>query len=129
MFRPPARGPGGRRGWGDTLVLGLVERLRPAQRRLKDQLNSPVTLAMGIKAGTPLSEALQLLRDSFDLNIVLDRRSFEQAGIKNIDEQPVQLAAQADVALRSLVEKLLQQASAALVARDDIVVVIPRRPR
>jgi hypothetical protein len=23
MFRPPARGPGGRRGWGDTLVLGL----------------------------------------------------------------------------------------------------------
>jgi hypothetical protein len=103
----------------------LAERLPRARKYFKDRLGKPVTLRQGIEAGTSLADALQLFRDRYEVNVVVDTRAFERAGIKDIDKQPVKLAAQMEVPLSAVLGQLLAQAGATFVPRDEMVVVIP----
>jgi WD40 repeat protein len=118
---------------GDTVWIrprnktqSLADCMRPTPRSFKGQLAKPVTLADGIKAGTPLAEALDVCSDRIHVRLILDTRSFERAQFKDIEKRPVKLAPQTEVPLRTVLEKLLEQADATFLPRDDVLVVVPQ---
>lgn len=103
----------------------LAERLYRAPRHFKEQFDEPVTRE-GVKGKKPLSEVLQLLEDEFELTFLLDTRSFERTGVKDIAKRPVRFTAWNNVRLGDVVEDVLRQAGATFVLRDrGLVVVIP----
>lgn len=104
----------------------LAERLPPARRRFRQQLDEPITLAAGIKAGTSLSVALDLLRDESDVQFVLDTTSFERAGVTDIEKRPIRLEPRTKVPLRGVLDDLAQQVGGRYVLRDRLVLLLPR---
>lgn len=103
----------------------LAERLYPATLRFRELLDESVTRKGG-ESEIPLSEALQYFKNEFELAFVLDARSFERAGVRDIQKRPVRLGTWTNVCLRDVLEQVLRQAGATCVARDrGLLVVIP----
>jgi hypothetical protein len=119
----------GRRIWvlPETAPRSLAERLPPATRRLKAMLDERISLADGIKDGTPLSEALDRLGDRFGVNFLFDTRSFAKAHVRDLDRRPVKLAPRNKVRLGTVLDELLKPLGATYVPRDTLVVIVPRR--
>jgi hypothetical protein len=77
MFRPPARGPGGRRGWGDTLVLGLVAHLGLTDALIpKADRESPESRrrGLGVVLSAHRDETLVVESDDAVLTLRLEKR-------------------------------------------------------
>lgn len=107
--------------------LTLAERLYPAPRRFKDWLEDRVDLK-GVEGEVPLSKALQILKDEFDLTFVIDARAFGQARTNDLEKRSVRLARHTKVRLDVVLRDVLQQAGANFVIRDrGLLVIIPVR--
>jgi hypothetical protein len=104
--------------------LPLADRLEPAGDSDR-WLYRLFTLKPGIAKGTPLAKAVEELGDRAGMMIVLDRKAFERAGIKDIDKRPVELAEQTDVRFSMMLRELLRQADATFVARAGVILVVP----
>jgi len=105
--------------------LPLTDRLAPASDRYLRWLYTLFTLKPGIAKGTPLEKAVEELGDRVGMTIVLDRKAFERAGIKDIDKRPVELAEQTEVRFSMMLRELLRQADATFVARFGVILVVP----
>jgi hypothetical protein len=107
---------------------GLAKSLPRAFKSFRRRVTAEsVTLEHGVPKGTTLSAALRTLTDRTELSLFLDAKAFERAGMKNPEKQPVQLAAQKEVPLTSVLQTLLDQVGATFVLRDEIVLVVPKR--
>jgi WD40 repeat protein len=103
----------------------LAERLPSVRKQFLALLSRSTARTPEIPADTPLADAVRILNDQYELNILLDARSFERNGIKDIARRPVRLAPQSKVRLGAALGKLLKQVGATFVPRDRVIVVIP----
>jgi hypothetical protein len=104
----------------------LADRLPRAPRRMRREMGQQFSIEPGIPAGTPLAQALALLGERYDRSFYIDVRAFRQAGIADIERRPVKLAPRkSQVPLGMMVKEVLDQAGAAFVLRDHLVLVIP----
>jgi hypothetical protein len=103
----------------------LAERLQPARKGFLASLKEPITIPEGIAGDTPLVDALNLFQYRDNRYILLDTRSFERHGIKDIARRPVKLAPRPEVSMSAALGELLKQVGATFVPRDRVIVVIP----
>lgn len=103
----------------------LVERLRPANRRLREKLNQNVSLPKPIDRGTPLAQALTAFADLNDLVILIDKMAFKRARINDIDKRPVELFKVGSLPISVALQELLNPVGATFVAVEDFLLVIP----
>lgn len=106
--------------------MNFAERLGPANPRVRRWLYEPATLRPGIKKAT-LATALQVITERFGINFFIDQRAFARAGIKDVDRLAVKLGEKVDVPMITILKELLQQADATVVARDGVLLIIPRK--
>src|SRR5262245_20001044 len=91
------------------LTLGLVVAMpvgeAPAQA-VKAKLDRRINLENGIDANTPLKDVLAFLADKSQLNLTVDTKAFDKAGVKLVEEQPVKLGPMKNVTVAKVLELL-----------------------
>jgi RNA polymerase sigma factor (sigma-70 family) len=113
----------------DVLVLGLFLDA-PAAPPLQKLLDKPITVD-GFAPKTTLSDALEFLREKFDVTLIVDSRAFEAAGMQGVGGSSVQFPAQKDVKLGDVLRMLVSQvkgdtAVGGIVTCRDFVMVAPQ---
>jgi uncharacterized protein (TIGR03067 family) len=108
---------------GKTLVDLLPPPSEAIQAQMKEKSKGETSL---LRDTEPLKEALGYLSDVFDVEIDFDEEAFRVAKVKDIAEVPVQFGKHPPgVTLGSFLDKVLKQASATYVLREDLILVVP----
>ena len=110
------------------LVLAVLVSEAPAQAT-KGKLDRKINLEIGIDANTPLKDALEFLAAKYELNVVVDTKAFEKAGIQLVEEQPVKLAPMKDVTLGRVLTLLTAQVQGMYLVEKEKVLIVPRRKK
>src|SRR5262249_2542580 len=76
---------------------------------VRDKLAQRINLEVGIDPNTPLKDALEFLADRHNFKCSVDGASFDDIGVQNVEEQPVQLPPLKNIKLRSVLKMLLEQ--------------------
>jgi len=108
------------------------ERIKQANLELLHKLQKTVTLERGIDHKTQLKDALEFLRDRYNITFLLDRPAFKRGPQqKPIDIAPVEMPRTKDVGLDTILWLLLKQQGATYEIKRGIVHVVPasRAPR
>lgn len=92
---------------GARLAPDHAERAAP-ERSLAAQLDATINLENGIEANTPLKDALEHLAEAGGLTVLIDTQSFEDLGIKRIEDELVQLAPTKSIKLVAALDQLLR---------------------
>jgi hypothetical protein len=104
------------------------ERQQQVEKELRDRLTQPVDFEQGIDARTTLKDALQFIRDRFDVNLVIDRRAFH-VGKKSRDvaSERVQLPKLKSVSLGTALRRLLKPIDADCEIIDNLILIVPQK--
>jgi hypothetical protein len=104
----------------------LVLIAQPAQAGdVERKLAMEVAVDRGIDKDTPLHDVLEFLGDRYELKIRIDRTAFKDAGVKNVENFPIQLSPQKKVSLGALLQLILKQVPATYRVKGNEVVVVP----
>jgi hypothetical protein len=89
-------------------------------------LTRPMTLENGIDKGTPLADAIEYIKDHYDLKIEIDKEACRGARAENMGSRKVGLPPLKKVSISSALSKLLKQAGAEYKIRGRIIYIVPR---
>jgi hypothetical protein len=87
--------------------------LRQITKKLARQLATPVSLEKGIDANTRLQDALDFLKDRYDLPISINQKALA------LKDQRVKLPKMTEVRLDKVLDELLSQVQGAYIVRGD----------
>jgi hypothetical protein len=93
---------------GPELAPVLYQESGPAHK-LREKLESKVTLEKGIGPSATLNDALDFLSDRYDVNIIIDTQAFTAIGVQKPEETSVQLPRMTGVSLATVLRLLLGQ--------------------
>src|SRR5205823_10926889 len=84
-----------------------------------------ISLEKGIEANTRLKDALEFLRDRYDVAIAVDSQGFEAAEKDDIGESGVELPALIHVRLGSVLGMLARQVKGICLMSQAKIVIVP----
>lgn len=95
-------------------------------KEIREKLDQPATIEF--EPGTPLREALNHISERYGLTILVDNEAFKaDNGEPDIENKPIKLPRLGGVRLRTVLRNLLHQAQGDFYARDDHLMVVPRK--
>jgi hypothetical protein len=98
-----------------------------ADAGLRAKLDKQVSLDRGNEARLPLVQALRLLSDRYEVNIVIDEAAFRAAAAKDVANRSVELATIDNVRFAEVLEKLCSQAKGVYRLQENIIFIVPQK--
>src|SRR5262249_45493537 len=95
-------------------------------RTIQDKLAARVTVNKGNRA-EPLRDALELFSDRYGLDIRVDNKAFEAAGLRDVESRPIKFPRLVGVPLGEALNQVLSQVQGAYVVRRDGVEITTKQ--